>query len=263
MNRFHATDGTSGLSAACQAAFPSGDRDVSTGTSQGSAVTVASGACSDIAGNVAASIDSAVFKIDLTAPVITNTGVQSGVTGSNGWYVSAVVNRFHVTDATSGLNAACQLAFPSGNHDVSTGSLEGTGLTVASGPCTDVAGNNAAGIDSAAFKIDLTDPSVTITAPSTGVSTIALAVQVKGTSGDTPSGISTVTVNGVSTDNAASWTTSGTVNLNCGANTLTALATDNAGPDEDGVDHDHAPLLRAAVPAADRPDDEHARRERR
>ena len=78
VNRFHATDGTSGLSTACQLAFPSGDRDVSTGTSEGSAVKVVSGLCSDAAGNVAASVDSASFKIDLTAPSITDGGVHSG-----------------------------------------------------------------------------------------------------------------------------------------------------------------------------------------
>jgi hypothetical protein len=92
-----------------------------------------------------------------------------------------------------------------------------------------VAGNTAASIDSPGFMIDLTDPSVAITSPADGLTTIALSVQVKGTASDTPSGIATVTVNGRATDNAASWTTSTTVNLNCGVNTLTALATDQAG----------------------------------
>ena len=110
---------------------------------------------------------SVTIKRDATAPTIANAGVQSGTAGSNGWYVSAVTNRFTATDAGSGLNAACQAAFPSGNRDVSTGSSEGTNVTVVSGPCSDLAGNTNSGVSSALFKIDLTTPVITDLGPTT------------------------------------------------------------------------------------------------
>ena len=110
---------------------------------------------------------SVTIKRDATAPTIANAGVQSGTAGSNGWYVSAVTNRFTATDAGSGLNAACQVAFPSGNRDGSTGSSEGTNVTVVSGPCSDLAGNTNSGVSSASFKIDLTTPVITDLGPTT------------------------------------------------------------------------------------------------
>jgi len=156
-NDFSATDGGSGLSAACDADFP---KSVGTGTAEGSAVTVASGSCTDVAGNTAASIDSAAFMIDLTNPLITDDGVSAGTAGNAGWYISAVTNDFSASDGGSGLSAACDADFP---KSVSTGTAEGSAVTVASGSCTDVAGNTAASIDSALFMIDLTNPLISHT----------------------------------------------------------------------------------------------------
>jgi hypothetical protein len=166
---------------------------------------------------------------DKTAPSITDAGVQSGTAGANGWYVSAVVNRFQVGSDLSGLDAACTAAFPSGNRDVSTGASEGSSVSVSSGPCSDVAGNTNPGINSAIFKIDLTDPSVEITSPADGLTTIATAITVSGTASDTPSGIDTVSVNGGSATLGTGTFTKTNVSLNCGSNTVTALATDVAG----------------------------------
>jgi hypothetical protein len=90
-----------------------------------------------------------------------------------------------------------------------------------------VAGNESTATTKT-VKIDLTDPTVTITSPADNLQTIATAVSVTGTASDTPSGIKSVTVNGVATNNLASWATSSTVALSCGANTITATATDNA-----------------------------------
>ena len=113
----------------------------------------------DAGGNISpAATDSIV--LDTTAPTIHNAGVQSGTAGANEWYVSAVVNRFTANDSGSGLSAACSASFP---EDLSTGSNEGAGVTVSSGGCSDLAGNTNAGISSAAFKIDLTDPSAVLT----------------------------------------------------------------------------------------------------
>src|SRR5206468_7483814 len=65
VTRSKATDGLSGLNAACLTAFPlsGSDRVQSKTTSgEGTAVKVSSSACTDEAGNSAAAIDSAAFK---------------------------------------------------------------------------------------------------------------------------------------------------------------------------------------------------------
>jgi hypothetical protein len=108
----------------------------------------------DAAGNVSATATDTIV-LDTLAPVIQDAGVQSGTAGANGWYVSAVTNRFTASDAGSGLDPGCAAAFP---KNVSTGSSEGTTVTVSSGACSDLAGNTNPGISSASFEIDLTDP---------------------------------------------------------------------------------------------------------
>ena len=118
----------------------------------------------DAQGNISSTATDSIV-LDTIAPTIQDAGVQSGTAGANGWYVSAVVNRFTATDGGgSGLSAACSASFP---EDVSTGSNEGTGVTVSSGACSDLAGNTNPGISSGAFKIDLTDPSALLTASGT------------------------------------------------------------------------------------------------
>ena len=97
-------------------------------------------------------------------PVIQDAAVQSGTPGANGWYVSAISNRFTASDTGSGLDPACASAFP---KNVSTGSSEGPAVTVSSGACADLAGNTNPGLASASFKIDLTDPTA-ILAVTTG-----------------------------------------------------------------------------------------------
>jgi hypothetical protein len=111
----------------------------------------------DVAGNKATAGPITGNEVDKKAPSITNDGVQSGTAGSNGWYVSAVGNGFSASDGGSGLSASCNTAFP---KNVSTGTDEGSAVTVGSGACTDAVGNSNAGISSAAFKIDLHSPTV-------------------------------------------------------------------------------------------------------
>jgi hypothetical protein len=70
-NRFKASDGGSGLDSACLAAYPevSGERVQSKTTSgEGTAVSVDSDGCGDVAGNTAAAKTSAAFKVDLSRP---------------------------------------------------------------------------------------------------------------------------------------------------------------------------------------------------
>jgi hypothetical protein len=111
--------------------------------------------------------------IDTIAPSISNLGPTTQPNAA-GWYKTNVTNRFKASDSVSGLNGACQTAFPAnaaGNNVQSkTTSGEGSSLKVSSTSCTDVAGNTATGIDSAAFKIDKTAPKVSAATPTlTGI----------------------------------------------------------------------------------------------
>lgn len=132
---------------------------VADGSETATATASANGAqACDAVNNCAASpSDIAGNKIDRKAPTITDDGVQSGTAGTNGWYISAVMNRFSAADGGSGLSAACATAFP---KNVSTEADEGTAVTVSSGTCTDAVGNAAAAISSGPFMVDLHDPTI-------------------------------------------------------------------------------------------------------
>ena len=153
----------------------SGAQSISTTTVSGNSVTgisisnegttTLSFSAKDNAGNTETA-KSVTIKIDKTAPVISDLGPTSSPNGA-GWYKNDVVNRFKAADGLSGLNAACQTAFPDvvagGRAQSKTTFGEGTAVTVSSSGCTDDAGNSAAAIDSAAFKIDTTAPDLGIT----------------------------------------------------------------------------------------------------
>ena len=233
-NRFSVSDGLSGLDAACLTAFPAdgSSRIQSKQTnSEGTAVVVMSNSCADVAGNTAAAVQGGPFQIDKTAPVIANLGPTSAPNSDN-WYNTDVTNRFRATEGLSGFDAACLAAFPlvvSERIQSRTTSSEGTAVFVTSSGCADLAGNVAAGVNSATFKIDKTAPTVTIASPTTG-STIVLSIAAHGTASDILSGIKTVTLTNATVNyNGGTWATVSNVNLNCGANTLTAVATDYAG----------------------------------
>lgn len=103
---------------------------------------------------------------DTTPPEINDLGPTNSPDGSNGWYKSAVTNQFRASDAGSGF--ASPLTNPY-TFTQSSGPDEGSAVKINSGPVSDVAGNTNPGIDSAAFKIDLSDPVVNITnAPAQG-----------------------------------------------------------------------------------------------
>ena len=102
-------------------------------------------------------------------------------------------------------------------------------MVLSSGAVADLAGNSNSGL-SATFKIDLNNPTATITSPADNASTSATSVTVNVNAADTAagSGVASVMIN----DGAAMQTSgvySRSVNLACGKNTITALATDNAG----------------------------------
>src|SRR5439155_638706 len=82
------------------------------------------------------------------APSISNLGPTSSP-NTAGWYNNDVTNRFEASDATSGLDSACQSAFPlAAGHYVQSKTTSGEGSTVpvSSDGCSDQAGNSAAAI---------------------------------------------------------------------------------------------------------------------
>jgi hypothetical protein len=85
---------------------------------------------------------------------VSSSNACTKVCGASGWYVSAVTENFAASDGTSGL-ADCLASFTQ-----TSGTSEGSAVTIASGTCSDNAGNTNDGIDSAAYMIDLSNPSV-------------------------------------------------------------------------------------------------------
>jgi hypothetical protein len=169
----------------------------------------ATGTCTDVAGNSATDTQTGI-SIDKTAPSISDAGVFSGTPGTNGWYTTAVVNEFLGADGLSGVIGSNPVF-------VSTGLAEGTGITVNSGAFSDAAENSTPGIDSAAFKIDLTDPTDVAFSSDLSGSYIFGSVPAEPTctASDAISGLAGCVVTGYSTL--------------VGSHTLTATATDNAG----------------------------------
>src|SRR5215211_2248160 len=170
VNRFKAADGLSGLDSACLAAYPDagGERVQSKTTSgEGAAVKVSSSGCTDVAGNGAAALDSAAFKVDKTAPTITDLGPTSSP-NANGWYKDDVANRFGAADGRSGLDSACLAVYPDAGGariQSKTTSGEGTAVTVDSDSCADQAGNTATAKTSATFKVDKATPTSSASSP--------------------------------------------------------------------------------------------------
>jgi hypothetical protein len=116
--------------------------------------------CSATSAGGSAAEQSVTIKRDATAPVINDDGTTQSPNGAL-WFNTAVVNDFSATDATSGLASAASFT-------KSSGTAEGSAVKINSGPVSDLAGNTNAGIDSAAFKIDLTKPSVNVTGVTNG-----------------------------------------------------------------------------------------------
>jgi hypothetical protein len=210
VNQFKASDGLSGLDAACQAAFPDpvsgGRRQDKTTSGEGTAVKVSSDSCTDVAGNVAAAVDSAAFKIDKTAPNISFVG-QSPAPNAAGWNNSDVTLSWSCTDGLSGPVDATV-----------TKQISSEGINQqATGTCADVAGNEASSTDGD-VDLDKTKPTVAVTGVADGATYVLGSVPAAGCS--TSDGLS-----GVKT--AASLSSSGgpvgTITATCSG------AEDNAG----------------------------------
>jgi hypothetical protein len=173
--------------------------------------TVFDGSCTNKAGLVTDAAPLTV-KRDTVAPTITDEGVISATAGTNGWYISVVTNRFTATDATSGVAGAADFQRDSGV-------AEGATVKIPSGAVADNAGNEAAGIDSVALKIDLSNPTDVsfVNGPTGGSSHYFGQVPAAPscTATDAVSGLSSCTVTGYSSA--------------VGTHTMTATARDNAG----------------------------------
>jgi hypothetical protein len=105
-----------------------------------------------VSGTCSSGVTSQLYKVDTIAPSINDDGPTTAANGA-GWYKSAVTNQFTASDATSGLPASFTNPFTK-----SSGTDEGSAVNINSGPVSDNAGNTKPGIDSAAFKIDMTNP---------------------------------------------------------------------------------------------------------
>ncbi len=208
---FTASDATSGLASAAQASF------TKSSTTNGSTVDIASGSVTDLAGNTNNGINAGPFKIDSMAPSIADAGFVSGTAGDNGWYKSAVTNGFTASDATSGLADTARESFSK-----SSGTAEGAVVKISSGSVSDVAGNTNTGIDSTAYKIDLSKPYNIqfVDGPADGGSYDY---------GDTPAAPTCTASDDVSGLKSCVATGHSTA---VGTHTMTATATDNAGHTE-------------------------------
>lgn len=161
--------------------------------------------------------DSATYSIvDTGNPTITDLGATpASHNGSNGWYTSAVTNTFRASDSGGGFLSPLTNPY---TFTQSSGTNEGSAITIGSGSISDVAGNTSS-INSATFKIDLSNPTnVQFSGgPAAGSSHYFDSVPAAPTctADDSISLLASCVVTGYSTA--------------VGTHTLTATATDNAG----------------------------------
>jgi hypothetical protein len=110
-------------------------------------------ALSDVAGNSVTAVFNNI-KVDRKAPALVSDGPTTSPNAAQ-WYKTAVTNGFTATDGGSGFapSGALTLSF-----NKSSGTNEGPAVKIFSDPVSDAVGNSNAGIYSAAFQIDLSDP---------------------------------------------------------------------------------------------------------
>ncbi len=201
---FECRDALSGLAGTCPA-------DVTVDADTLLAGRDVTASVADNAGNTA----SVTFTVkrDATAPAISQ-GTASGTLGANEWYTSAVTVPFTAQDALSGLADPNQASFTK-----STGAAEGSAVKVNSGTVADIAGNRNPGIDSAPFKVDLSNPTdVTFSGSIRNGQSFYF--------GDVPAAPACTATDAVSGLQSCIVTGYGTA---VGSHTLTATATDKAG----------------------------------
>lgn len=160
--------------------------------------------------------------VDTGVPTITDEGATSVANGSNGWYITAVTNTFRATDTGAGFATLTPKLLTYAFTQTSTS--EGPAVTIGSGSVSDVAGNAATAINSAAFKIDLSDPLVTVTGAANNT-TFDLCTAGTPTR---PTFTASDAISGLDGTEADSWTTPTTAS-GVGTYTYSATAKDVAG----------------------------------
>ncbi len=210
-----ANDGGSGLTPNSDANF-SLSTTVTAGNETNNAST-GTKTLTDAVGNTVTAPAITGVKVDMKAPVLTDEGpTPTNPDGTNGWYKSAVTNSFKATDGGSGFAPNGDLTK---SFTESSGTNEGAAVKIPSGAVSDAVGNSAASIDSAAFKIDLSNPTnVTfVGGPAAGVEYFF------GDTPDKPSCTADDAVSGFASCEVTGYSTA------VGTHTMTATATDNAG----------------------------------
>lgn len=162
--------------------------------------------------------------VDTGAPVITDLGPTTAANGANGWYTSTVTNTFQAEDfngttPTPDVGAGFAGQTNPYTFTKNSGTAEGSSVTIASGTVTDVAGNTGVSLNSAAFKIDLNNPTNVQFSGGPAADSSHYFGSVPAaptcTADDAISGVEKCEVSGYKTT--------------VGTHTMTATATDNAG----------------------------------
>ncbi len=180
--------------------------------------------CSYTDGGGLVGTDSATYTIvDTGLPSITDLGpTPAAPNGSNNWYTSAVTNTFEAADTGAGFQTLTPKLL-SYQITESTGTAEGSQVTVSSGPVYDVAGNTASAINSAPFKVDLSNPLLNVSGAAGGT-TFDVCNGIPNRPSFNPSDA----ISGLDGTEVDTWTAPGT-GSGVGTYTYTATATDNAG----------------------------------
>jgi hypothetical protein len=156
-------------------------------------------------------------SVDRTAPVVTGSATTGPV--GNGWYDGDVTVRWSCTDGLSGIaDGDCPA------DTVVTG--EGATLSATSLDVSDRAGNPAQRGVVGPLKIDRTPPTAALAAPA---STTQASLKVVVEAGDAHSGVAGVTINSETAVLGTDGKWSRSVDLTCGANTVSAVVTDAVG----------------------------------
>jgi hypothetical protein len=184
-----------------------------------------------VSGTCSSGEASRTFMVDTRFPSIADGGATSSPTGTDGngdeWYNHAVTNLFEAEDPVPGSGFASPNANP---YDISVSSDdsnpsndpdEGRGITLASGPVSDVAGNTTQSVDSAPFNIDLTDPLLNISGAAGGTSDVCSIPS-------RPSFAPSDALSGLDGSEGDSWSTPPPENGGIGAYTYSAHAKDYA-----------------------------------
>ncbi len=170
----------------------------------------------------------ATFKVDAVKPSVNAAFLNAIPDGSNGWYKTAPTISLAASDAVSGV-ASVQYRWNDGFATASTGVVAAPeGVNVLHFWATDVAGN-VGQEGTLTVKVDATDPAMVVVGGLEPLTVNAAKAVIVGTVSDAGSGVSAVTVNGVSVPLALGNRFEQSADLAPGTNVFTIAVTDLAG----------------------------------